>query len=189
MKRTNVVAVIIGATGLLLSAAASAHDYTSIEGGVLDRDGDDDMGIRMAGSAGVWEPVALFGEVVDTGPYSQLSAGALFHAPIDYAVDFTAGGSLEMVDRGRFDDTGLGARVGLRWQVPSTRPFELNPELRHVRVFNSSITSVRANALLALTQAFHLQGALQAGDDDRIEIGMRYSFLPYGSRPSREPAY
>lgn len=189
MKRTNVVAVMIGATGLLLSAAASAHQYTWVDGGVLDRDGDDDMGIRMAGSAAVSQPVALFGEVVDTGPYSQLSAGAMFHTPLDSAVDFTMGGSLEAVDTGRRDDTGLGARIGLRWAVPATRGFELNPELRHVMVFDSSITSVRANALLALTQAFHLQGALQAGDDDRIEIGMRYSFLPYGGRPSREPAY
>lgn len=165
------------AAGLALSGPAAAHTYSWLDGGVLDRN-DSDLGVRMAGSAALTPPVALFGEVVDVDNYSQLSAGAMFHAPIDPAVDFTAGASLEVVDRGRADDTGLGLRAGLRWFVPQTRGLEINPELRHVMVFENAITSVRGNALFPVSRNFQLQGALQAGDEDRIEFGMRYTFTP-----------
>ena len=177
MKRYSLSRTLIAA-GLLLPGAALAHTYTYVDGGVVDRTDDSGLGVRMAGSAGLAPPLALFGEIVDSGNYSQLSAGAMFHAPIDPAVDFTLGGSMEAVDRGRADDVGLGARIGLRWRVAQTRGFELNPELRQVYVFNDTITSVRGNALFPMSRNFHLQGALQAGDEDRIEFGMRYSFLP-----------
>lgn len=45
---------------------------------------------------------------------------------------------------------------------------------------------MRANALFPVTREFHLQGALQAGDDDRVEFGMRYNFMPRDSAP---PSY
>jgi len=165
------------AASLLLPGMAAAHPYTFVDGGVLDRE-DSDLGVRLAGSAGLTPPVALFGEVVDAGTYEQLSAGAMFHTPLNAALDFTVGGSLEAVDAGRADDLGLGARMGLRWFVPQSRGLELNPEIRQVYVFNDAITSVRANALFAVSRELHLQGALQAGDDDRIEFGMRYNFVP-----------
>ena len=184
MKLTRISFATLAAS-LLLPGLAAAHDYTYVDGGVLDRDGADDLGIRMAGSAGLTPPLAVFGELVDTGPFSQFSAGLMLHTSISPAVDFTAGGSMEAVDTGRRDDVGLGARFGMRWFVPETRGLELNPELRHVRVFDTSITSVRFNGLLPMTPNLHLQGALQAGDDDRIEFGMRYSFVPYGSRAQR----
>jgi len=177
MKNTRASLALI-AVSLLLPGIAAAHEYSSVEGGVLDRDDDSDLGVRMAGSAALAPPLALFGEVVDSGNYSQISAGAMFHAPLDYNVDLNLGGSMEAVDRGRADDTGLGVRAGLRWFVPQTRGLELNPELRQVYVFNDTITSVRGNALFPVTRNFQLQGALQAGDEDRVEFGMRYSFLP-----------
>jgi hypothetical protein len=185
MKRTRALLALL-ATGLLPGLAA-AHSYTYVDGGVMDRNDDADLGIRMAGSAGLTPPLALFGEVVDSGNYSQLSAGAMFHAPVNYAVDLNLGGSIENVDTGRNEDTGLGLRLGMRWMVPQARGFELNPELRQVFVFNDTVTSVRGNALFPVTPNFQLQGALQAGDEDRIEFGMRYSFLPYGS--TQQPTY
>ena len=183
MKNLRASVALIAAS-LLLPGIAAAHGYTYVDGGVFDRNDDSDLGIRMAGSAGLAPPLALFGEVADSGPYSQLSAGAMFHAPIGSGVDFNLGGSMEAVDYGRADDVGLGLRVGLRWLVPETRGFELNPELRQVYVFNDTITSLRANALFAVNRNFDLQGALQAGDDDRIEFGMRYSFTPYDAQRS-----
>lgn len=173
------------AAGLLLPGIAAAHPYTYLDGGVLDRE-DSDLGVRLGASAGLTPPVALFGEIVDADEYEQLSAGALFHTPLTMETDFIAGLSMEAVDAGREDDVGLGVRAGMRWFVPETRGFELNPEIRQVWVFNDAITSVRANALFPVTPELHLQGALQAGDDDRVEFGMRYNF---GTRDSAQRSY
>lgn len=172
MKLKPVVLAMMAA-GLSLPVAAA--DYRYLDGGVVDRDGSD-MGLRMAGSGELTPPLAAFGEIVDAGQYEQLSAGLMFHTPFGPGVDFNAGASLEAVDTGRNDDTGLGARAGLRWLVPESRGLELSPEVRHVMVFNDVITSVRAGALFPIAPRFHMLGALQAGDDDRIELGLRYSF-------------
>lgn len=161
------------AAGLALPAAAYDGAYSFLDGGVLDRDGSD-MGVRLAGSADVSYPVAVFGEVVDAGAYEQLSAGALYHTPVSPDVDFNVGGSLEAVNAGNQDDTGLGVRAGLRWRVAQTRGLELSPEVRHVMVFDSSITSIRASALFPVAARLRLLGALQGGDDDRVEFGLRY---------------
>ena len=158
-------------------AAAAEGDYSFLDGGVVDRDGSD-MGVRIGGSADVSYPVALFGEVVDAGEFEQLSAGALYHTRVGQGLDFNVGGSLEAVDAGNQDDTGLGFRAGLRWFVPETRGLELGPEVRHVMVFDSSITSIRANALFPVSPRLNLAGAIQGGDDDRIEAGLRYDFGP-----------
>lgn len=183
MKLTSRLLTCIAAGLLLPGIATAQHPYTYLDGGVLDRE-DSDLGIRLGASAGLTPPVALFGEIVDADEYEQLSAGALFHTPLTSAVDFLAGGSMEAVDAGREDDVGLGVRAGVRWFVPQTRGFELNPEIRQVWVFDDAITSMRANALFPVSREFHLQGALQAGDDDRIEFGMRYNFMPRQNAPS-----
>jgi len=181
MKLKPVVMALM-AVGLALPAAAA--DYRYMDGGVVDRDGSD-MGLRMAGSGELTPPLAAFGEVIDAGQYEQLSAGLMFHTPFDTRVDFFAGASLEAVDAGNQDDTGYGARAGLRWSVPETRGLELSPEVRHLVVFNDVITSFRAGALYPVAPRFNLLGALQAGDDDRVELGMRYSFgTPSNARSS-----
>jgi hypothetical protein len=118
----------------------------------------------------------VFGEIVDAGAYEQLSAGAMFHTPIAQGLDFNVGGSLEAIDAGNQDDTGIGGRAGLRWSVPDTRGLELSPEVRHVRIFDTSITSIRAAALFPVSRQLLMQGALQGGDDDRVELGVRYNF-------------
>lgn len=178
LTRKLQAALLFAATGLLLPGLSTASEYVFVDGGVVDRDASTGIGVRMAGSAALTSPIALFGEVVDDDTYSQLSAGALFHTRIASNVDFNAGGSLEMVDNGATDDTGLGARMGVRWLVPQARGLELGPEVRHVRVFNQDIVSVRGNALFPLTRNLLMQGAVQGGDDDRVEVGMRYNFGP-----------
>jgi hypothetical protein len=180
MKLAHKLQLLSLTAAVLLPTAAAALDYRYLDGGFVDRDASTGLGVRMAGSAALTPPLALFGEVVDDDQFTQVSAGALFHAPIGTQLDFNAGGSVEIVDTGAGDDTGLGARMGLRWMVPDTRGLELSPEVRHV-VFDSSITSVRANALYPLTRSLLMQGALQGGDDDRIEIGVRYNFGPAAS--------
>jgi hypothetical protein len=168
----NVVFAVMAA-GLAMPVAAA--DYRFLDGGVVDRDGSD-MGVRLGGSADISYPLAVFGEVIDAGTYEQLSAGALYHTPISTGLDFNVGGSLEAVDAGTEDDTGLGVRAGLRWFVPETRGLELSPEVRHTRIFNTSITAIRAAALFPVTRQFLMQGALQGGDEDRVELGVRYNF-------------
>lgn len=190
MKLKPVVLVVLAA-GLAavpaLPAAATEGAYSFLDGGVVDRDGSD-MGVRIGGSAEVSYPVALFGEVVDAGEFEQLSVGALYHTRVGQGLDFNAGGSLEAVDAGNQDDTGLGVRAGLRWFVPDARGLELGPEVRHVMVFDSSITSIRANALFPVSPRLNLQGALQGGDDDRVEVGLRYDFGPRAA-PASTPGY
>lgn len=175
MKRSALMAL----TAACLPLAAAAHNYTYLEGGFLHRDfGDeDDSGFRIAGSADVAPPFALFGEYGDTGPLEQFSAGGLFHMPINNALDFTAGASVEHADAGPVDDTGYGLRAGLRWQFAGTR-LEVDPELRYVDVFGDDGTSLRVAGLFAVAQNVDLQGAVQGGDDDRFELGLRYNFGP-----------
>ena len=184
MKLAHKTYLLSLTAALLLPGTAAALDYRYVDGGFVDRDTSTGLGVRMAGSAALTPPLALFGEVVDDDQFTQVSAGALFHTPIDSQLDFNAGGSVEIIDTGAGDDTGLGARMGLRWMVPDTRGLELSPEVRHV-VFDNSITVLRANALYPLTRNLLMQGALQGGDDDRIEIGVRYTF---GSTPSSRRA-
>ncbi|MEQ1439817.1 hypothetical protein AAG565_10655 [Fontimonas sp. SYSU GA230001] len=162
-----------------LPAAAMADDYTYLEGGFLDRDNGrraDDSGLRIAGSGSITRDIALIGEYADTGNFEQFSAGAIFHAPIERGLDWFAGATLEFADAGRDDDTGFGLRGGLRWRF--ARAFELSPEIRHVRLFDSGDTSLRVAGLFRVAPQLDLQAALQAGDDDRIEAGLRYTFGP-----------
>lgn len=168
---------------LLLPLAASAHNYTFVEGGYVSRDNggaEDDSGVRIAGSGAVAPNLAVIGEYADTGDFEQLSGGLEFHTPLNPILDLTLGGTLESVEAGNADDTGYGLRAGLRWQVGNT-PLELTPGVRHIDVFDNDATSMRLGALFAVTNALDLQGAIQGGDDDRVEMGVRYNFGRAGS--------
>lgn len=176
------------AMSLLLPISALAHGYAWLDGGLVDANSPqqrNDLGVRLSGSAELTPPVALFGEIVDVGSYTHLTAGAMYHTRIDSRLDFHAGGALELVDTEREDDTGLGLYAGLRWQVPTGGVrLELSPELRHLYVLDRPSTSLRNNLLLRIAPRLDLQGALQVGDEDRIELGARYTFDAY---PARAP--
>jgi hypothetical protein len=172
-----------GALTLLLSAAVSAqHNYSYIEGGFLNLDYDrgDDSGLRLAASFDFAAPFALIGELADTGDFSHFTGGLLFHTPLENEIDFTAGVTLDHVDVGRNDDLGAGLRAGVRWLALTENQnpgrLEVGGELRHIFVFSDSLTSVRAQALFRVADDLDAQGALQFGDDDRIELGLRYYF-------------
>lgn len=168
-------------TGALLAAgaltAAHAHDYTYLEGGYVDVDRgySDDSGARIAGSLSVTEGVAVIGEYSDTGDVSQLSAGALFHTPLNNVWDLVLGGTLEHVDTGADDDTGFGLRGGAHWRNMNGR-LQLEPELRLVDVYEDTAFSARMGAQYEIAPRLDLAGALQGGDDDRLELGVRYRF-------------
>lgn len=164
-----------------LPAAAMADDYTYVEGGFLNRDNGraDDSGLRIAGSGSVTPDLALIGEYADTDDFEQFSTGAIFHAPIQRELDWFAGATIEFADAGPVDDTGFGLRGGLRWHF--ARAFELSPEIRHVELFDSGDTSLRVAGLFRVAPQLDVQAALQGGDDDRFEAGMRYTFAT-GSR-------
>lgn len=179
MIRTRKHSVAFALSTLLaLPAITAAHDYTYVEGGFVSRDNrrTDDSGFRIAASGAIADPVALIGEYVDTGDYEQFSGGAVFHAPIERDLHWFAGATIEQVDTGRADDTGFGLRGGLRWRF--ARVFELSPEIRHVDVFDRDETSLRLAGWFRFAPGLDLQAALQAGDDDRIEAGLRYNFAP-----------
>lgn len=164
---------------LLASGTAFAGDYDYIEGGFIDvdRGNDSDAGVRLAGSVDVDPAFALFGEFSDTGPVEVLSAGGLYHQPIRRQLDLVLGASMEAVEAGNRDDVGLGLRGGLRWWLPNA-PIEINPELRVVNVFDRTDSSLRVGGLLEFAPRFLIQSAVQAGDEDRLEIGLRYRFGP-----------
>jgi hypothetical protein len=157
---------------------SSAHSYTYVEGGYLNRDNDfvDEDGFRIAGSGAIARSLALIGEYDDTDDYEQLSAGAIVFAPISRDLDWLGGATIEFADSGRSDDTGFGLRGGLRYRF--ARAFELNPELRYVDVFEESGASLRLAGLFSVSPNVAVQAALQGGDDDRFEAGLRYNFVP-----------
>ncbi|HSW15208.1 MAG TPA: hypothetical protein VLI06_20330 [Solimonas sp.] len=180
MKSNAPIRKFAAAAALIaLPTLAAAHSYTYVEGGFLNRDygRDDESGFRIAGSGDIVPNIALIGEYADTGDVDQISGGGLFHTPVNSQLDFTAGATLEHIDVGSADDTGFGLRSGLRWQTADGR-FELAPEVRHIDVFDDSDTSLRLGALYGLTPALDVVGAVQAaGDDDRLEAGLRYNFV------------
>jgi hypothetical protein len=181
-KATRSQALKLGAAALLLAPGlALAHNYNYIEGGYLHRDqaGDED-GFRIAGSFDVLSPVAIFAEYGDVDQFSQLTIGGLWHTPLTRDLDLNLGASFEQFDHDNGgDDAGFGLRGGVRWAVPNTR-LELNPELRYVNVDHDKAdgVSARLGALYQLTSALDLEGGVQAGDDDRFDLGVRYNFGP-----------
>ena len=173
---TNVLKRLIPVL-LLASGPALAGHYDYVEGGFIDvdRGNDSDAGARIAGSVDVAPAFALFGEFSDTGPVEVLSGGGLYHQPIARQLDLVLGGSMEAVEVGNADDVGFGVRGGLRWWLPNA-PIEINPELRVVNVFDRTDTSLRVAGLLEFTPQVMIQSAVQAGDEDRLELGLRYRF-------------
>lgn len=167
---------------LALPGAALAHNYTYVEGGFVDRDleGADDSGFRIAGSGQVHRQLALIGEYTDTGDLEQTGLGLRVFGPLRPDVDWTAAATMEFLDTRFDDDTGYGLRGGLRWRF--ARAFELNPEIVHFDVFDEGFTSLRLAGLFDIDPNLAVQAALQGGDDDRIEAGIRYSFAPRARR-------
>lgn len=163
----------------LVPSFAFAHNYNYVEGGYIHRDqGGTDDGFRVNGSFDVLSPVAIFGEFDHVGDFQQLSVGGLWHMPLNNTMDINAGGSYEHYDWDGHDNSGFGLRADLRWMVPNTR-LELDPGVRYVDLGNSQDgTSARLGALYAITNALDVQAAVQAGDDDRVEAGLRYNFGP-----------
>ncbi|MGH8460046.1 MAG: hypothetical protein ACRESS_00420 [Stenotrophobium sp.] len=163
----------------ILPAVASAFDYSYVDGGVLYRnthnnDRVDNGGFNLGGSVGVLPNIAVIAGYSDTGNYDQIGAGALFHTPINSRVDLNLGATVEHADGHYHSDTGLGLRGGVRWQVLPA--LELDPQLRYVDL-NGGMTSARLGALYRINDSqLFLQGAVQAGDDDRVEAGVRYAF-------------
>lgn len=162
---------------IALPFTASAHNYSYVEGGYidLDRGRNDDSGLRIAGSLPITSAVNTFGEFFDTGDIQQIGAGLQWHTLIANRLEFTAGASIENVDVGPEDDTGLGLRAGLRWLSPNQK-FEVNPEIRSLEVFNDRSTSLRVAGLAAFNPNFSAVAAIQGGDDDRFELGLRAYF-------------
>lgn len=164
---------------LMVPNLVSAHNYTFLEGNAVHRDVDreGDNGVRLSGSMDPTHPVALFGEFTTIGDFDQLSVGGLFHTALNHVLDLNLGASLESVDDGRRDDTGLGLRGGVRWQAIPAR-LEVNPEIRHVDVFDNVNTNLRITGLYFVDGRLDLLGVVQGGDEDRVEAGLRYNFGP-----------
>ncbi len=178
MKPTQLRVALTAVAALsILPMTASAFDYNYVEGGYLHRNNvfSDDGGFRIGGSFDVAPQVAAFGEYGSTNSHDQITAGALFHTPINNALDFNAGASVEHFTGGGDRATGFGLRSGVRWNIVPGQ-WELNPEVRYVRVEGENLTSVRLGALYHINRNFAFNAAFQGGDDDRIEAGVRYNF-------------
>ena len=174
----NALAAVSTVAALLAAPAASAFNYTYIEGGYTSIDldyGDDESGFRLGGSFDIAPQVALIAEYNDWDDLAQLSIGAIYHAPLQKDLDFFAGGTFERIDYDIDDDTGFGLRAGLRWQVPNL-PIQLIPEVRYLDVLDDSLTSFRVTGLFTIAPRVDLVAGLQTGDDDRLELGARYNF-------------
>ncbi|WP_292997936.1 hypothetical protein [Nevskia sp.] len=160
----------------LAPGLATAADYNYIEGGFLLRDnyGSSEGGFRVGGSVELTGPLAAYSEFTTNNDVNQFSVGAVFHNPITREVDWFAGGGLEYVDVGNTDDLGFGLRGGIHW-TPS-KLVTLTPELRYYDAVGDGQFSARLSGSYNLTPQFALVAAVQGGDDDRFEAGIRYRF-------------
>lgn len=181
MKALTRTRLLVAAGALAaLPGLAAAHNYSYIEGGYLNRDfgADDESGFRIAGSGSLAPHFALIGEYADTGDLEQISAGGVGHTALNNSVDILAGVTYEHIEFGSADDNGFGVRGGLRWQNADGR-LELSPQIRYVDFGDGDDTSVHVAGLYGLTNELDLVAAVQAaGDDDRVEAGLRYNFGP-----------
>ena len=173
LRKTLLAAAVLST----LPVVASAFDYNYVEGGFLHRRNDfsSDNGFRIGGSFNVAPPVAVFGEYGNTNHYDSFSVGGLYHTPINNALDLNLGASLEHASVPHDSDTGFGLRGGVRWNVVPGQ-WELNPELRYVNILNHDGISARVAALYHVNPNLDVQAGVQAGDEDRAEVGVRYNF-------------
>lgn len=177
MKRYSLGGLTLAMASASLPFLAAAANYSYVEGGYLYRDAYDrnGSGVRLEGSVNLLPPLAAFASFSNDNDMNQFGFGALFHTPIYRNLDLTAGVSLEHLDTGYTTDTGVGLRGGVRWKM--FRDFEIDPELRWVNAYEDA-TSFRVSALYLVGPHFHVQGAVQLGDDERLELGLRYEFGP-----------
>jgi hypothetical protein len=159
-----------------VSGIASAANYSFLEGGVLFRDtyGENDAGFRIGGSVALTSPLAAYGEFTSNDNIDQFSTGVLFHQPINSEIDWFAGGGLEYVDIGIDDELGFGLRGGLRWTP--LKAFEVTPEIRYFDAVDDGRVSFRVGGTYTFSPPFALTAAVQGGDDDRVEVGLRWNF-------------
>ena len=154
-----------------LQAAVYAHEDTDATDGVPNR-GDRPEGYRVAGQLALpTRPLAYFSEYAHTDVLEQWSVGLLYHRPLWFSLDLTAGASVEFEDM--TDEQGYGLRAGLRWW-PLGQRLELSPEVRHEELFEAA-TSGRLTATLLLRQRLYAEAAAQAGDEERYLLGLRYA--------------
>lgn len=154
-----------------LEVGLYAHADTDATDGVLNRGGRP-AGYRVAGQIALpTQPLAYFSEYAHTDVLEQWSVGLLYHRPIWFSLDVTAGASVEFEDM--TDEQGYGLRAGLRWW-PFGPWLELSPEVRHEELFQAA-TSGRMTAALQLQQRLFAEAAAQAGDDERVLVGLRYA--------------
>ena len=176
MKPTHVALAAVAALSIV-PMTASAFDYNYVEGGYMHRNNrfSDDGGFRIAGSFGFLPQLAAIAEYGSTNAFDQITAGVLFHTPINEVLDFNAGATLENYNGHGHNDTGFGLRGGVRWNIVPGQ-WELNPEIRYVRVHGYDQTSGRVGAQYHVNRNFDVSAALQGGDEDRVEAGVRYNF-------------
>jgi len=178
MKPTHLrVALVAAAAMSFMPFVASAFDYNYVEGGYMHRDNDlsDEGGFRLAGAFDIAPNIGVFGEYGNVSSYDQFTAGLQFHTAIQNALDFTAGASVEHFTGSGDSNTGFGLRAGLRWDIVPGQ-WELNPEVRYIRIDGENLTSARLGGMYHINKNFAINAALQGGDDDRLEAGLRYSF-------------
>ena len=172
----SIKALALATAVVLVPTMASAADYNLVEGGFIQRDnyGRSDAGVRIAGMGDVVDALAVYGEFSSNDELNQFSTGLLFHAAINGEVDLFGGGGLEYVDVGPNEEVGFGLRGGARWSPSNT--IEFTPELRYYNAFDRGEVSLRLGGAYHINPRFALVAALQGGDDDRAEAGIRYYF-------------
>lgn len=189
MRRLFASGVLLLITGLLLAAlpllafardygyvdaALYGHEDTDVTDAVPNR-GNTPYGYYVAAQVPMpTRSLAYFAEYGQTDVLEQWSGGLLYHRPLWFTVDFTAGASVEFEDM--TDEHGYGLRAGLRWW-PLGETLELWPEVRHEELFQAG-TSGRLTATLRLTHRLRAEAALQAGDEERYLVGLRYALAP-----------
>jgi hypothetical protein len=187
-RRLLLMGMLLFLTGLVLAALpliATAHEYDYVHAGLYGHEdtdatdtvphrGNTPQGYRVGAQLSMpTRPLAYFAEYGHTDVLEQFSVGLLYHRPLWFTLDLTAGASVEFEDM--TDEHGYGLRGGLRWS-PFPR-LELSPEIRHEELFEAA-TSARFTAAYLLRHRLHAEASVQAGDEERYLVGLRYALAP-----------
>jgi hypothetical protein len=153
-----------------LEAGLYGHEDTDVTDAVPHR-GNSLYGYRVAAQV-AWPtgPWASFLEYGQTDVLEQFSGGLLYRRPVAPGLDLTGGASAEFEDM--TDEKGYGLRAGLRW-IPFA-PLDVHAEVRHEELF-SAATSARLTVAAQVARRWHVEGMVQAGDDERYLLGLRYA--------------